>query len=143
VGDRYVVDEMRRGGFNFGGEQSGHLVFLQHSTTGDGIVAALQVLAAVVREQRPLSELAACMTPVPQVLKNVKLPARKPLDSMAKLCALSSKVSRELGKEGRLLVRWSGTESKLRIMLEGPDQDRISQLADDLAAAAQHDVGAA
>lgn len=143
VGDRYVVDEMRKGGFNFGGEQSGHLVFLEHTTTGDGIVAALQVLAAVVREQRPLSELAACMTAVPQILKNVKLAARRPLDTMAKLGALSNKVTRELGKDGRLLVRWSGTESKLRIMLEGPDLKRITQLADELAAAAQQDVGAA
>jgi phosphoglucosamine mutase len=143
VGDRYVVDEMRKGGFNFGGEQSGHLVFLEHTTTGDDIVAALQVLAAVVREQRPLSELAACMTAVPQILKNVKLAARRPLDTMAKLGALSNKVTRELGKDGRLLVRWSGTESKLRIMLEGPDLKRITQLADELAAAAQQDVGAA
>jgi phosphoglucosamine mutase len=143
VGDRYVVDEMRKGGYNFGGEQSGHLVFLDHATTGDGIVAALQVLAAMVRDQKPLSELAACMTRVPQVLKNVKLQTRKPLDAMPSLGALSAKVTQLLGAEGRLLVRWSGTEAKLRIMLEGPRLERITELAEELAVAAQHDAGAA
>jgi phosphoglucosamine mutase len=142
VGDRYVVEAMRRGGYNLGGEQSGHLVFLDHAQTGDGIVAALQVLALMLRSGKPLSELsAAAMTRVPQVLVNVALKARRPLEAMTKLAALSQKVERELGSEGRLLVRWSGTEPKLRIMLEGPNEERVRDLANALAEAAKRDAG--
>ena len=142
VGDRYVVEAMRRGGYNLGGEQSGHLVFLDHAQTGDGIVAALQVLSLMLRSGKPLSELsAAAMTRVPQVLVNVALKARRPLEAMTKLAALSQKVERELGSEGRLLVRWSGTEPKLRIMLEGPNEERVRDLANALAEAAKRDAG--
>jgi phosphoglucosamine mutase len=140
VGDRYVVDAMRRGGYNLGGEQSGHLIFLDHASTGDGIVAALQVLAIMVRTGKPLSELAQeAMERVPQVLENVPLPARQPLDEMKNLHALTTKVKDALGADGRVLVRWSGTEPKLRIMLEGPDEDRLRKWAKDLAAAAKKD----
>jgi len=141
VGDRYVVEEMRRGGYSFGGEQSGHLVFSQHATTGDGTVAALQVLAVMVREQRPLSELSKVMTRVPQVLRNVKLAARKPVEQMPQLRKLSRAVEQKLGEEGRLLIRWSGTEAKLRLMLEGPKLDLLERFAGELAQAAQQDVG--
>ena len=142
VGDRYVVEAMRRGGYNLGGEQSGHLVFLEHAQTGDGIVAALQVLALMLRSGKPLSELsAAAMTRVPQVLVNVSLKARRPLENLVRLSALSKKVERELGHDGRLLVRWSGTEPKLRIMLEGPDEVRVRDLANALAEAAKQDAG--
>jgi phosphoglucosamine mutase len=141
VGDRYVVEAMRAGGYNFGGEQSGHLVFLEHASTGDGIVAALQVLAMMIAEQRPISELAAkVMNRVPQVLENVTLPERKPLDQMPFLSALSTKVEKALGQEGRLLVRWSGTEPKLRIMVEGQDPSRIASYAKELAEAAKKDT---
>jgi phosphoglucosamine mutase len=141
VGDRYVVEEMRRSGYNFGGEQSGHLVFLDQAQTGDGIVAALQVLALMLRANKPLSELAAAaMTRLPQVLVNVTLKARKPVEQMSKLAALSTKVTDELGDEGRLLVRWSGTEPKLRIMLEGPDEARLRDLAHALGEAAKKDI---
>src|SRR5205823_2468371 len=130
VGDRYVVEAMRAGGYNFGGEQSGHLVFLEHASTGDGIVAALQVLEMMLAEQRPLSELAAeVMVKVPQVLENVTLPARKPLAEMSALSALSAKIEKTLGQSGRLLVRWSGTEPKLRILVEGEDPARIAAYA--------------
>ena len=140
VGDRYVVEAMRQGGFNLGGEQSGHLIFLDHASTGDGIVAALQVLAIMVRTGKPLSELAhAAMERVPQILKNVNLPSRRKLEEMGTLSAATDLVARALGGEGRVLVRWSGTEPKLRIMIEGPDLALIESYASDLAGAAQKD----
>jgi phosphoglucosamine mutase len=141
VGDRYVVEAMRKGGYNLGGEQSGHLVFLDHASTGDGTVAALQVLAVMLRSGRPLSELAArALERVPQVLHNVTLPARRPLDEMRALATLQTKVARSLGKRGRVLVRWSGTEPKLRIMLEGPHEKKLRELAHDLETAARADL---
>ena len=135
VGDRYVVEEMRRSGYNLGGEQSGHLVFLDHATTGDGIIAALRVLAVMVREQKPLSELARVMTRTPQVLVNVKVAQKRPLDELAVVQGLIKRVESDLGDEGRVLVRYSGTEAKARVMIEGPDQARIQQQAEEIAAA--------
>jgi len=141
VGDRYVVEAMRKGGFNLGGEQSGHLVFLDHASTGDGLIGALQVLALMTRTGKPLSELAQeAMERVPQVLESVTLRARKPLEDMASLQTLVERVKATLGKEGRVLVRWSGTEPKLRVMVEGPDEGRIGTIAQDLVAAAREDV---
>jgi phosphoglucosamine mutase len=141
VGDRYVVEAMREGGYNLGGEQSGHLVFLDHASTGDGIIGALQVLSLMMRTGRPLSELAGTsMQRVPQVLENVSLPARRPLEEMAQLTRAAEGVRASLGEEGRVLVRWSGTEPKLRIMIEGPDEDRIRAWAKDLAEAARRDL---
>jgi len=143
VGDRYVVEAMRNRGLNFGGEQSGHLIFLDHATTGDGLVAAMQVLAIVCREQRPLSELAAqVMERVPQVLVNVSLPDRRPLDELPKTRRAIALVEKTLGKEGRVLVRWSGTEAKLRVMIEGPRLDKIQTMADDIADAVQKELRA-
>jgi phosphoglucosamine mutase len=143
VGDRHVVQAMREGGYNLGGEQSGHLVFLDHAPTGDGIIGALQVLALMVREGRPLSELArGAMERVPQVLENVTLAERRPLEQMKALQAASQKVESALGGSGRLLVRWSGTEPKLRIMVEGEDLDRIRSYASEIAQAARADVPA-
>ena len=141
VGDRYVVEAMRQGGYNLGGEQSGHLIFLDHASTGDGLIGALQVLALMLRTAKPLSELAhAALERVPQVLENVTLPARQPLERMANLRRASEAVTQQLGREGRLLVRWSGTEPKLRIMIEGPDEARIRDWAKELAAAAHRDA---
>jgi phosphoglucosamine mutase len=134
VGDRYVVEAMRKRGLNFGGEQSGHLIFLDHATTGDGLVAAMQVLAIVLREGRPLSELASeAMSRVPQVLVNVTLPDRRPLTEMPKTSRAIARVEKSLGRNGRVLVRWSGTEPKLRVMIEGPEQDRITSMANGIA----------
>src|SRR5262249_3645840 len=117
-------------------------IFLDHASTGDGIVAALQVLAIMVRTGRPLSELAhEAMDRVPQVLENVTLPKRQPLERMKQLAAATTEVSSALGVAGRVLVRWSGTAPKLRIMLEGPDEGRLRRWAKDLASAAQKDVG--
>jgi phosphoglucosamine mutase len=133
VGDRYVVDEMRRSGYNLGGEQSGHLVFLDHATTGDGIVAALRVLAIMVREGRPLSELATVMTRTPQVLVNTAVEKKVPLEELPDVQRLIANVERELGEDGRVLVRYSGTESKARVMIEGLDESRIKSWADEIA----------
>ena len=142
VGDRYVVEAMRRSGFNLGGEQSGHVIFLDHSSTGDGLIAALQVLALVIRTGKPLSELAQeAMERVPQIVESVTLPARRPLEDMASLQRLIAEVRTALGKDGRVLVRWSGTEPKLRVMVEGPDEGRIGAIAQELVAAARRDVG--
>jgi len=133
VGDRYVVEEMRKNGFNFGGEQSGHLVFLDHATTGDGIVAALRVLAVMVREGRPLSELAKVMERTPQVLVNLAVDRKVPLEQLPDVQKLIADVERQLGDDGRVLVRYSGTESKARVMIEGLDEVRIKGWADEIA----------
>lgn len=140
VGDRYVVEEMRRSGAMLGGEQSGHLIFLHHATTGDGVVAALQVLATMVREGKSVSELAKVMQRVPQVLKNVKLPARRPISEMPALSRQIALAEKKLGKNGRVLVRWSGTEAKLRLMVEGPKEDVLNTLVDEMAHAAHADL---
>ncbi len=141
VGDRYVVEAMRRRGFNFGGEQSGHLIFLDHATTGDGTLGALQVLAIMLREGRPLSDLIdEAMEPVPQVLINVRLPARRPLDSMPKTQRAITDTERSLGETGRVLVRWSGTEPKLRVMVEGPDAKLIGGMAKAIADVAEQEL---
>jgi phosphoglucosamine mutase len=138
-----VVEAMRAGGYNLGGEQSGHLIFLDHASTGDGLIGALQVLALMIRTGKPLSELArSAMERVPQVLENVTLPARRPLEEMTLLARATEAVRSALGQDGRVLVRWSGTEPKLRIMLEGPDEGQIRTWARELADAARQDVTA-
>jgi phosphoglucosamine mutase len=133
VGDRYVVEEMRKNGYNFGGEQSGHLIFLDHMTTGDGIIAALRVLAIMAREQRKLSELAHVMVRSPQVLVNVRVAEKKPLEDLPVVLALIDKIAKDLGDQGRVLVRYSGTESKARVMVEGPDEATIRARAEEVA----------
>ncbi|HOT10694.1 MAG TPA: phosphoglucosamine mutase [Polyangiaceae bacterium] len=141
VGDRYVVEEMRKSGYMFGGEQSGHLIFLEHASTGDGIIAALQVLLIMLRRGRALSELVpGCLQRVPQLLKNVSLSDRKPIQEMPLLMRAIQKVENELGREGRVLVRWSGTEPKLRVMVEGPDEARIATYVNDMIEQASRDI---
>lgn len=141
VGDRYVVEAMRRNGYSFGGEQSGHLVFMDHATTGDGVVGALQVLGVMVREMRPVSELARVLDRMPQVLESIRLPARRPLEQMPKLLGAQTRAEKKLGKNGRILVRWSGTEPKLRLMAEGPEPKLLTQLLSEMAEAARLDLG--
>ena len=141
VGDRYVVEEMRKSGYTLGGEQSGHLIFLDHATTGDGLVAALQVLAIMIAEGRSLSELAHVMQRVPQVLESVTLSQRKPIEEMPALSREMQLVEKKLGREGRVLVRWSGTEPKLRLMLEGPDETVLKAMVAELLGAARRDLG--
>jgi phosphoglucosamine mutase len=141
VGDRYVVEEMRRGGYNFGGEQSGHLVFLDHVTTGDGAAAALNVLAVMQREGRPLSELARCFEAVPQALVNVAVREKRPVSELPEVGRAIAAAERALGKDGRVLVRSSGTENKMRVLVEGPDARRTQALADEIAAAIRRELG--
>ncbi|MDD5153481.1 MAG: phosphoglucosamine mutase [Desulfovibrionales bacterium] len=133
VGDRYVVEEMVRGGYNFGGEQSGHLVFLDHITTGDGILAALQLLAIICKTGRPLSELAKIMESYPQKLINMRVSVKKDLDEINGFKKKLAAAERELGGRGRVLVRFSGTEPLVRVMVEGEREDQIEALAQDLA----------
>ena len=133
VGDRYVVEEMRRHGYNFGGEQSGHLIFLDHVTTGDGVAAGLNVLAVMQREQRPLSELARCFEPVPQALVNVTVREKRPLAELPEVGRAIAAVEKALGDDGRVLVRFSGTENKVRVLVEGPDAKRIRAQAEQIA----------
>jgi phosphoglucosamine mutase len=141
VGDRYVVEAMRRNGYNFGGEQSGHLIFLDHVTTGDGVAAALNVLAVMQREGRPLSELAGCFEPVPQALVNVVVREKRPLAELPAVGRAIAAVERALGSEGRVLVRFSGTENKVRVLVEGPDAKRIKGHADAIAEELRKAIG--
>lgn len=141
VGDRYVVETLRKSGLNLGGEQSGHLVFLDHATTGDGLVGALQLLSLLIESEEPLSVLAKrSMTRVPQILINRVFEERKRLEEMPKALAEIAKVEGELGESGRVLVRWSGTEPKLRVMLEGPDAAKIEAMANQIMDEAAKDL---
>ncbi len=135
VGDRYVLESMRKTGCVIGGEQSGHIIFLQHSTTGDGMIAALQLLRACVRSGRPLSELAAEMTIYPQVLKNAKVKNENKYNYMndAEVRAAIEAAEKKMAGEGRVLIRPSGTEPLVRVMLEGSDTDKIENLAAEIA----------
>jgi len=133
VGDRYVVEEMRRSGYNLGGEQSGHVVFLDHNTTGDGLLTALQVLAIQRRKERPLSELVQGIERFPQVLLNIAVDEKRPLDQLPEMTRRVRQVEDELGDRGRVLIRYSGTERKARIMVEGEDEARVRAYAEDLA----------
>jgi phosphoglucosamine mutase len=133
VGDRYVVEEMRRGGYNLGGEQSGHVIFLDHNHTGDGLLTALQVLAAMRRKQRRLSELAGCVERFPQVLLNVAVAEKRPLESLAAFQRQLRQAEASLADRGRVLIRYSGTEAKARVMVEGEDEARVTRLAEELA----------
>jgi phosphoglucosamine mutase len=140
VGDRYVVEAMRKHGYAFGGEQSGHLVFLEYGTTGDGLITALQVIATIVEEGLPLSELCHIMQRVPQILKSIRLPTRRPLEEMPNLGKAILAAENALGDGGRVVVRWSGTEPKLRVMVEGPDPAHIEALVGGMIAAANADL---
>jgi phosphoglucosamine mutase len=142
VGDRYVHEEMQKIGANVGGEQSGHLLFLDHAPTGDGILSALALLAVLKETGEPLSRLASCMRKFPQVLVNVPVQRKPPLDTVAGLGERVQTYEREMGTSGRVLLRYSGTESLARVMIEGPDADRIRAMADDLAGVIRRELGA-
>jgi len=141
VGDRYLLERMLADGYNFGGEQSGHFIFLDHNTTGDGLISALQVLSLMKRTQRPLSELAKAMTAVPQVLLNVKVSKKPDLESMPDLQQAIGESERKLNGNGRVVVRYSGTEPLLRIMIEGEQDGFIRQEADRLAQVVKTHIG--
>lgn len=141
VGDRYVVEEMRRGGYNLGGEQSGHMIFLDHITTGDGVLSALQLLSVIVRKERTLSELAEVMIPLPQVLLNVRVREKRDISSIPSVADAVRHVESRLGSDGRVLIRYSGTEPLLRIMIEGQDKYEITSWAREIADAVEREIG--
>jgi phosphoglucosamine mutase len=137
VGDRYVVEAMRRGGWNLGGEQSGHIVMTDYATTGDGLLAGLQFLAEMARTGQPASTLIRQFTSVPQLLKNVRFEAGKaPLDSAAVQATIRANEARIAGK-GRILIRKSGTEPLIRVMAECEDAAMLSEVVDEIVGAVE------
>ena len=142
VGDRYVVEHMRAHGFNLGGEQSGHIVMSDHATTGDGLLAALQVMAALTATGRRASDIARLFEPLPQVLRNVRVAGADPLQGERVQAAIAEGHAR-LGARGRLLIRKSGTEPVIRLMAEGDDAALVSAVVDDVAAAVADAAGGA
>ena len=142
VGDRYVVEEMLRGGYNLGGEQSGHVVFLDVNTTGDGIVTLLALLAIMLQRQRPLSELKQVMRRYPQVLINVKVSERRDLATIDAVARTIRRVEQALGERGRLLVRFSGTEPLVRVMVEGEDERVVREYGEEVAEVVRKHLGA-
>lgn len=137
VGDRYVMEEMLKNGYNLGGEQSGHMIFFDHNTTGDGTLSALQMLAIMQRSGKPLSELSKVMTALPQLLVNVRVKEKVDLTTVTAVQQVIDHCEQVLGNTGRVLIRYSGTEPLLRIMLEGESLSQIEQLADELATAVE------
>jgi phosphoglucosamine mutase len=133
VGDRYVMEKMREDGLNFGGESSGHIIFPEYSTTGDGLVAALQFLSLMKESGKKISELVKDYHPLPQVLTNVRVRERKDLKNFPDVQKLMDRIEGQLGHEGRILVRYSGTEPLVRIMIEGEKEAEIRQLAGELS----------
>lgn len=140
VGDKYVVEEMRKNGYCLGGEQSGHIIFLDHSTTGDGCIAALNVLAVMKRTGQTLSQLNEKMMDVPQVLINTRVRRREELEKIAGYTALIERVEKELSGEGRVFVRFSGTEPVVRVLVEGPDRARIARYAEEIASLLEREL---
>ena len=136
VGDRYVLEHMREHGYNLGGEQSGHIILSDYTTTGDGLLAALQVLAVVKAQQRPVSEVCHCFEPLPQILKNVRYKTGEPLSQGSVVTAIEASRER-LGTHGRLVIRPSGTEPVIRVMAEGDDRDLVERVVDDVVEALQ------
>ena len=141
VGDRYVVEKMRDSGYNFGGEQSGHIIFLDHTTTGDGIIAALQVLSLMIKSTKPLSELSKVMKKFPQVLKNTKVKEKVPFEKIPNFNKRLEEIRSELGEKGRVFVRYSGTEPIARVMIEGENHSAIVRYADDLISIINDKIG--
>jgi phosphoglucosamine mutase len=137
VGDRYVVEAMRREGATLGGEQSGHLIFMEHSTTGDGLLAALQLLRLMREKERSLSELAGLLEPFPQLLKNVHVKRKIPFEDAPEVQKAVKKVEDALGGKGRVLLRYSGTEPVCRVMVEGPDSDKVELYTGDIVEACE------
>ena len=135
VGDRYVVEAMRAGNFSIGGEQSGHLIFRDHGTTGDGLLAALQVLRVITESGKPLSELRRVLKKYPQAQRNLRVKEKPPLDSLPEVAHLVSATESALAGKGRVLLRYSGTEPKVRLLIEGPDEAVINAAADAIASA--------
>jgi phosphoglucosamine mutase len=137
VGDRYVLEAMRDSGAVLGGEDSGHIIFLDHQTTGDGLISALQILETIIKEKSALSELAAVMTSFPQVLVNVEVKKKPDLGSIPEIAEVIKKEEEAFGESGRVLVRYSGTQNLCRIMVEGPTQEETERSGRKIASVVQ------
>ena len=141
VGDRYVLEEMVARGASIGGEESGHVIFLQHHTTGDGLVTALQVMAAMMKEQKPLSELAKVMKVFPQKLINLDVTSKPEIATVPDIVREIDAVEKELGDKGRVLVRYSGTQNMCRVMVEGPSDEETEKYCQRIAAVMKEKIG--
>jgi phosphoglucosamine mutase len=141
VGDRYVLEDMKKLDGIIGGEEAGHMIFLDHHTTGDGIIAALQLVAAMVKEGKPLSELARMMDIFPQKLINIDVKSKPDIDKVPKLADAIQQVEKELGDEGRVLVRYSGTQNMCRVMVEGPSDSVTEKYCRQLAEVVKSEIG--
>jgi phosphoglucosamine mutase len=142
VGDRYVIQEMMKKNLNLGGEQSGHLIFRDFTTTGDGIISALQILRIMHETGRPLSKLKTCLEKYPQAQRNLVVKSKPPIEDLREVVKLRDEVERELAGKGRVLLRYSGTESKIRLLIEGRELDKIDKHANRIADAIQSAIGA-
>jgi phosphoglucosamine mutase len=141
VGDKYVIEELRKGNFELGGEQSGHIIFREYSSTGDGIVCALQVARIIKETGKKLSELASVMEKFPQELINIEIKEKRPFEKMPAVKKAMDEAEKELGKNGRILVRYSGTENKARVMVEAKDKKTVERIAEKIAAEIRTEVG--
>ena len=141
VGDRYVIDTMRKNGYSLGGEKSGHLIFLNHATTGDGIISALQVMRMMKEEGKTLAQLAECMTEYPQKLVSLKVKEKKPVADVPVLAAAVRACEEELGDTGRVIVRYSGTEPKIRLLVEAKEESLVDTWIDKLTQAVNAGLG--
>lgn len=141
VGDRYVIQDMLQHEANLGGEQSGHVIFLDYNTTGDGLVCALQVLRIMIESDAKLSDLASFVRRFPQTLINVKVHSKPPIESLENVRKAIEKVEQTLGSSGRILVRYSGTEMSCRVMVEGTKQKQVIQLAQEVASTIEEEIG--
>lgn len=141
VGDRYVLEEMRKHGYSIGGEQSGHIIFTDFNTTGDGLITAVQTLSVLKAAGRPLSELGGVMTDYPQILKNVEVYSKNGWEDNELIAAAIEAGREELGTEGRILVRASGTEPLIRVMGEGPSEEQLERIVDDIASVVDQELG--
>jgi phosphoglucosamine mutase len=142
VGDRYVIEAMMKQDLNIGGEQSGHMIFRDYTTTGDGIISALQILRVMVETGKPLSELKKCLAKYPQAQRNLRVKDKPPLEQLPQVMRLVEEAERDLAGAGRVLLRYSGTEPKIRLLIEGRDGDRINAQADRIADAIREVIGA-
>ncbi len=141
VGDRYVIEQMVKGDLNVGGEQSGHMIFRDYTTTGDGIITALQILRIMAETGKPLSELKQCLVKYPQAQRNLRVAQKPPLDGLTDVARLVEETNHQLDGKGRVLLRYSGTEPKIRLLIEGRDQDLIERQADKIADALRASIG--
>jgi len=142
VGDRHVIEEMMKKNLNLGGEQSGHIIFRDFTTTGDGIISALQILRIMHTTGQPLSKLKACLKKYPQVQRNLKVKAKPPIDDLPEVVRRRDEVERELAGQGRILLRYSGTEPKIRLLIEGREIEKIDQQANRIVEAIEQAIGA-